>query len=126
MTVLFPLSPESYDLSDATVDVQLHSLELALSELPSTRQTAVVLATLPDYGDVLLVAFVPADAEHEESTQRVARAACARLVPTLTALVIPVDAIPCTLDGELRAQALFDGMLPQIARDLLLPKEMSA
>ncbi|MFD0529176.1 hypothetical protein ACFQ1I_23215 [Kitasatospora arboriphila] len=40
--------------------------------------------------------------------------------------MIPVDDIPYTLDGELRGQQLFDEMLPQIARDLLLPKEMSA
>ncbi|GAA1071854.1 MULTISPECIES: hypothetical protein [Kitasatospora] len=123
-----PVPPHTSDdqLDEADLGTRLLSLERALTELPAARQTAVLIGELPDHGDVLLVAFVPADAEREESTQRAARAACARLVPALPALVIPVDDIPYTLDGELRGQQLFDEMLPQIARDLLLPKEMSA
>ncbi|GAA5005074.1 hypothetical protein [Kitasatospora paranensis] len=120
-----PYGPED-DLPELDLDARLHTLERALSELPAARQTAVLIAEVPDYGELLVVAFVPADQEREQSTQRAARAACARLVPALPALVVPVDDIPYTLDGELRGQALFDEMLPQLARDLLLPKEMSA
>jgi hypothetical protein len=110
----------------ADLAARLHSLDRALTELPAARQTALLLADLPDHGEILLVAFVPADPEREQSTQRAARSACARLVPALPARVIPVDDIPYTLDGELRAQALFSEMLPQLARDLMLPSEMSA
>ncbi|WP_405012390.1 hypothetical protein [Kitasatospora sp. NBC_01539] len=122
-----PVPPQTSDeLHEDDIESRLLLLERALSELPASRQTAVLIGELPAHGDLLLVAFVPADAEREESTQRAARAACARLVPTLPALVVPVDDIPYTLDGELCGQQLFDEMLPQIARDLLLPTEMSA
>lgn len=122
-----PVPPHtSDDLHEVDLDTRLLSLERALSELPASRQTAVMIGELPAHGEVLIVAFVPVDSLREESTQRAIRAACARLVPTLPALVVPVDDIPYTLDGELCAQQLLDEMLPQIARDVLLPTEMSA
>ncbi|MFJ6216780.1 hypothetical protein ACIQGZ_26145 [Streptomyces sp. NPDC092296] len=126
MTTALPPDTHEDGVLEFDLAEQLPALEAALTELPLSRATAVLLAEVPQYGESLIVAYVPVDAEREASALRAVRAVCARIVPALPALVVPVDGIPCTLEGEVRAQALFDSLLPQIARDLLLPSEMSA
>ncbi|MFB7643388.1 hypothetical protein ACFC0S_04085 [Streptomyces sp. NPDC056084] len=101
------------------------ALERELLELPCVRECAVVHTRLPDLGETVVVAFVPVAGEQEASGRRAVLAACERCLPWLFGQVVAVDAIPRTAAGDVRAGALIDRALPQIARDLMSPVAMS-
>ena len=101
------------------------SLELDLLELPCLRSAAVLLTTLPELGETVLVAFVPLAPRQEAAARQAIVAACQRWLPWIFAHAVAVDAIPRAADGTVRAGRLLDQLLPQIARDLMSPVAMS-
>ncbi|MDH6577485.1 hypothetical protein [Kitasatospora sp. MAP5-34] len=113
------------DVPDVAFDEGFFALELELLELPCIREVALVHTELPDLGETLLVAFVPLSPEQEGSGRRAANAACARRLPGVFAHAVATSDIPRSADGEVRASVLVDRLLPQIARDLTSPVEMS-
>ncbi|WP_306327708.1 class I adenylate-forming enzyme family protein [Streptomyces venezuelae] len=94
------------------LDVNIFGLEADLMDLPCVRETAVLRTSLPGAGEVLVVPFTPVAAERQESGYRAVSAACARRVPCLPAYVVPVDAIPYSPTGKVRAAQLLESVLP--------------
>ncbi|MFI6644742.1 hypothetical protein [Streptomyces sp. NPDC050504] len=101
------------------------ALEREILELPCVRESAVLLTSLPDLGETVLVAFVPLDPDQEAAGRRAVLAACQRLLPWVFAHALATDEIPRSATGSVRAPALLDRLLPQIARDLMSPVAMS-
>ncbi|MFJ3928307.1 hypothetical protein [Streptomyces sp. NPDC090022] len=101
------------------------ALELELLSLPCVKDIALLRTRLPEVGETLVVAFVPLAADQEIGGRRAALAACERRLPWVLSHAVAVDAIPRTADGHPRTGLLIDRLLPQIARDLLSPMEMS-
>lgn len=110
---------------DGGVDAGFFALERELLELPCVRESAVLLTSLPDLGETVLVAFVPLDADQEAAGRRAVLAACQRLLPWVFAHALATDEIPRSATGSVRAPVLLDRLLPQIARDLMSPVAMS-
>ncbi|ARP71424.1 hypothetical protein LK07_18530 [Streptomyces pluripotens] len=97
------------------LDVNIFGLENDLMDLPCVRETAVLRTKLSDTGeDVLIVPFAPVSPERLESGNRAVTAACARRVPCLPAYVIPVEAIPYSPTGKVRAARLLETVLPLV------------
>jgi acyl-coenzyme A synthetase/AMP-(fatty) acid ligase len=94
------------------LDVNIFGLENDLMDLPCVRETAVLRTRLPEGGEALVVPFAPVAPERLESGRRAVEAACARRVPCLPAYVIPVEAIPYSPTGKVRAAQLLDEVLP--------------
>ncbi|MFE4635837.1 hypothetical protein ACFRJ1_21025 [Streptomyces sp. NPDC056773] len=102
------------------------ALELELLDLPCVQDVTVMRTRLPEVGETLVVAFVPLPEEDQETGGRqAALAACERRMPWVLSHAVAVDAIPRAADGSARTGVLIDRLLPQIARDLLSPMEMS-
>ncbi|MEU3609213.1 hypothetical protein AB0E83_27755 [Streptomyces sp. NPDC035033] len=101
------------------------ALELELLELPCVKDVAVLRTRLPEVGETLVVVYVPLAEDQEAGGRQAALAACERLMPWVPAQATAVDSVPRTADGTVRAGLLIDSLLPQIARDLLSPMEMS-
>lgn len=97
------------------LDVNIFGLENDLMDLPCVRETAVLRTKLQDTGEeVLIVPFAPVSPERLESGRRAVAAACARRVPCLPAYVIPVEAIPYSPTGKVRAARLLETVLPLV------------
>lgn len=102
------------------------ALELELLDLPCVQDVTVMRTRLPEVGETLVVAFVPLlDEDQEAGGRQAALAACERRMPWVLSHAVAVDVIPRAADGSARTGALIDRLLPQIARDLLSPMEMS-
>ncbi|MFJ6612839.1 hypothetical protein ACIQPT_21475 [Streptomyces sp. NPDC091289] len=101
------------------------ALELELLELPCVKDIAVLRTRLPEVGETLVVVYVPLSADQEIGGRRAALAACERRLPWVLSHAVAVDSIPRRAGGEARTGLLIDRLLPQIARDLLSPMEMS-
>ncbi|MET9464334.1 MULTISPECIES: hypothetical protein [unclassified Streptomyces] len=107
-------------------ETAFYALELELLDLPCVQDVAVMRTRLPEVGETLVVAFVPLPEEEQEAGGRqAALAACERRLPWVLSHAVAVDAIPRAADGSPRTGLLIDRLLPQIARDLLSPMEMS-
>lgn len=113
------------DAPDADLDSGFFSLEGELLELACVRECAVVHTELPELGGALVVAFVPLAPEQEIAGRRAVLAACQRNLPALYAHAVAVDELPRTVEGAVRDGELLDGVMPQLARDLMSPVAMS-
>ncbi|GAA4913875.1 class I adenylate-forming enzyme family protein [Streptomyces coeruleoprunus] len=96
------------------LDVNIFGLESDLMDLPCVRETAVLRVDLPELGDALIVPFAPVSPEREASGHRAVQAACDRRVPCLPNYVVPVDAIPYSPTGKVRATRLLEAVLPRV------------
>ncbi|CAM5228645.1 hypothetical protein SVIOM74S_03061 [Streptomyces violarus] len=94
------------------LDVNIFGLEADLMDLPCVRETAVLRTSLSGAGEVLVVPFTPVAPERQESGYRAVSAACARRVPCLPAYVVPVESIPYSPTGKVRAAQLLESVLP--------------
>lgn len=83
-------------------------------DLPCVRETAVLRTRLPEVGEVLVVPFAAVAPERLESGRRAVEAACERRVPCLPAYVVPVEAIPFSPTGKVRAAQLLEMVLPLV------------
>ncbi|KOT33279.1 hypothetical protein ADK41_28160 [Streptomyces caelestis] len=113
------------DVPDADLDSGFFALEGELLELACVRECAVVHTELPELGGALVVAFVPLSPEREISGRRAVLAACQRNLPALYAHAVAVDELPRTAEGAVRKGELLDGVMPQLARDLMSPVAMA-
>ncbi|KOV36153.1 hypothetical protein AB0420_18295 [Streptomyces caelestis] len=113
------------DVPDADLDSGFFALEGELLELACVRECAVVHTELPELGGALVVAFVPLSPEREISGRRAVLAACQRNLPALYAHAVAVDELPRTAEGAVREGELLDGVMPQLARDLMSPVAMA-
>ncbi|MER5641833.1 hypothetical protein ABT095_33460 [Kitasatospora sp. NPDC002227] len=120
---------ESWEDFEESCEIALEegyfALELELLELPAAQEVALVHTELPELGPTLLVAYVPLGPGHEAAGRRAVLAACARRLPGVFAHAVATASIPRTATGAVRAGALIDQLLPQIARDFLSPTAMS-
>ncbi|WP_406490591.1 acyl--CoA ligase [Streptomyces sp. NBC_01604] len=96
------------------LDVNIFGLENDLMELPCVRETVVLRTRLPEMGEALVVPFAPVAPEQLQSGRLAVEAACARRVPCLPAYVVPVEAIPYSPSGKVRAAHLLDAVLPLV------------
>ncbi|WP_330288885.1 class I adenylate-forming enzyme family protein [Streptomyces sp. NBC_00576] len=96
------------------LDVNIFGLENDLMDLPCVRETAVLRTRLPEVGEVLVVPFAAVAPERLESGRRAVEAACERRVPCLPAYVVPVEAIPFSPTGKVRAAQLLEMVLPLV------------
>ncbi|MET7484780.1 class I adenylate-forming enzyme family protein [Streptomyces sp. NPDC005538] len=97
------------------LDVNIFGLENDLMDLPCVRETSVLRTRLPETGEeALVVPFAPVAPERLASGRRAVEAACARRVPCLPAYVIPVEAIPYSPTGKVRAARLLEMVLPLV------------
>lgn len=124
MTVL-PAPGLFEDVPDADLDSGFFALEGELLELACVRECAVVHTELPELGGALVVAFVPLSPEQEIAGRRAVLAACQRNLPVLYAHAVAVDELPRTAEGAVREGELLDGVMPQLARDLMSPVTMA-